>query len=903
MKKAYIVTAIAAVLFSACQVEEQMTPVSGELQTITVSAPDASVTKTILGGDLVYWESGDRLSFYKGNGTNLQMALTGGAGTTEGTFAEVPRTDGLITAGTELQYDIVLYPYSEDYYISRATLGGTLYDVCAEAWLPPTQEYRNGSFAQQVNLAADFRPTGQSGNYKLYNLLGGIELQLTGTSVIDHIELVANNLDYSNYVRGLCGWVLAAPDASSGIPGIIYSFEINDELVLDCGDGVQLSDSQPTSFFFMVPPQTLPEGVTFVIHDKAGGVMEKSCSSPLTVQRSTITPVKPFAFEPAETLWSVIGSIYGDAWTKDIDMDFDGSVWKTTIFFRDGQEFKIRCNHDWTVNRGYGEVDPRYPVVDALQDGANIILPHAGYWDVVYDPASEQMSFSLSDDVSWQYFQNPQTGGAALITFTQNWWGEEATGYIKYYEVDGIRVCKTETLTHCYNGEYYEGNGFFGYADNPGEGEWYFIWYTDCNLLQLPAQSTGYYYSTYDAYIWVYDDYALDKYLSGTEGLTNWLDAATAGTYSSGYYDGNGGFYLYVAMYYMTGTSVSRWSVYDDDIVAEAEGYVRTDYSLEIDCGAALQGTRDITFYAGRDVAEVRYVFLDEQITDGDAAWEVARQIIDGSIAYESLTDFAEYNALKNYATITYAAQVPGYHTVIAVSFDENGQDYYWYYYWFYLDPVETGTWTSIGTGTYTDDFFTTFWSVENLTWEVEIEQCNEDPARIRMVYPYDGKYGYNEEGDWDATASYDIEICIPDNDHVYIRPQQIGMDWGYGMISVASFAGYYIENGNAIEDLEGEVDFGTLEDGVITFPEKGLLISMADYNSGTWYFANKNTAFRLVLPGYDATATTTAAAPRKVSAPAKKSLKASSAAVSGSASGKGGRVRRPSGRNLEPVM
>ena len=896
MKKAYILFAISALLLSACQVKEQMDPVSPARQTITVSVPDGTSTKTVLGGDLVYWEAGDCLSFYNGNYTNLQMTLVSGAGTTVASFMEVPRNDDFITGGTEMPYDIVVYPYSQDLYVYDYGYygddGHLEITKAFRAYLPGVQTYRKGSFAQQVNLSADIRPAGQSGNYTLYNLLGGIELQLTGTATISSIELVANDLDDSGVVSSLYGWVAVFPNEYTGIPEIGYTTQNYNALVLDCGDGVQLSPDQATSFFFMVPPQTFPSGITFNIFDTDGTREQKSCSTPLTVQRSVITPVKAFGYEPADAQWSVIGSIYGDSWTQDIDMDYDGSLWKTTIFFRDGQEFKIRNSHSWMDNRGYGEVDPRYPIVDVWQDGPNIILPHAGYWDVVYDPASEQMSFSLSDDVSWQYFQNPQTGGAALITFTQNWWGEEATGYIKYYEVDGIRVCKTETLTHCYNGDYYDGNGFWGYADNPGEGEWYFIWYTDCNLIQLPAQSTGWYHSSYDAEVWAYDDYAYDKYIHGVEGLTNWLNAAIAGTYPYGYYDGNGGFYLYVSWYYMTG--IGGWRISDYDNVGEAEGYDRPDYSLAIDFGSSMQGTMDLTFYVGKDVAEVRYIFLDGQI-DEEAAWDVACQLIDGSITYDSMTDFAEYGAFLNYSAVTYTARVSGYHTVIAVTFDDGGQDRCWYYYWFYLDPAETGmAWTSIGTGTYTDDFVAGLWGLENLTWEVEIEQCIEDPTRIRMVYPYDGKYGFNYEGDWVTDASYDIEICIPDDSHVYIRPQQIGVDWGYGMMSVASWGGYDIESGYAIEDLE-ESDFGTLADGVITFPEKGLLISMADYNSGGWCYANLNGAFRLELPGNDAT--TAGLAPKKmVSAPAKKAVKAVSGvpALEKSATVTGGRILRP---------
>ena len=159
--------------------------------------------------------------------------------------------------------------------------------------------------------------------------------------------------------------------------------------------------------------------------------------------------------------------------------------------------------------------------------------------------------------------------------------------------------------------------------------------------------------------------------------------------------------------------------------------------------------------------------------------------------------------------------------------------------------------WKPIGTGLYTDDFFTTFFNVEPQTMEVEMEQSEDDPTRFRMIYPYDGKYPYNDVGDWDDSKSYDIVFTIPDANHVYIVPQKIGVDWGYGMFSIASAAGRYVAAGYGIDVIEKNgIPFGKLENGVVTFPEeKSLLISMASYNNGSFYYANSNSAFKIVLP------------------------------------------------------
>jgi hypothetical protein len=56
-------------------------------------------------------------------------------------------------------------------------------------------------------------------------------------------------------------------------------------------------------------------------------------------------------------------------------------------------------------------------------------------------------------------------------------------------------------------------------------------------------------------------------------------------------------------------------------------------------------------------------------------------------------------------------------------------------------------------------------------------------------------------------------------------------------MFSIWSFGDY---NGT---------NFGTLENGIITFPERSLLMSMANYEDGAMYYANNNGAFKVVLP------------------------------------------------------
>ena len=48
-------------------------------------------------------------------------------------------------------------------------------------------------------------------------------------------------------------------------------------------------------------------------------------------------------------------------------------------------------------------------------------------------------------------------------------------------------------------------------------------------------------------------------------------------------------------------------------------------------------------------------------------------------------------------------------------------------------------------------------------------------------------------------------------------------------MISLWSRADYHISNGQSVEEVRNAGWFGSLTDGIITFPTGGILISMAE--------------------------------------------------------------------------
>ena len=162
-------------------------------------------------------------------------------------------------------------------------------------------------------------------------------------------------------------------------------------------------------------------------------------------------------------------------------------------------------------------------------------------------------------------------------------------------------------------------------------------------------------------------------------------------------------------------------------------------------------------------------------------------------------------------------------------------------------DPNE-GQWTSLGMATYTEDLVTTFFSnVDNVSYEVEIQESVEYPGKYRLVNAYGAAYPYNSDGDYDASKNYYIVIDACNPEKVSIDLSYTGMNWGYGEFYVWSMAQYVMANGGT--EADALPYWGKLENGVITFPAQALVSGMGDEYMN---YGNKNGKFSVVLPGYE---------------------------------------------------
>ena len=129
---------------------------------------------------------------------------------------------------------------------------------------------------------------------------------------------------------------------------------------------------------------------------------------------------------------------------------------------------------------------------------------------------------------------------------------------------------------------------------------------------------------------------------------------------------------------------------------------------------------------------------------------------------------------------------------------------------------------------------------------EVNIYEHKSQPGYYKIEDPWTPSialgFGDSSVEGGIATTHADFFIDASNPKEVVFAQQALGIDLGYGDMIVESGYPRY---------MDAAAGAGTLEQGVITFPTKGCIVAMPEYNSESAYYANTNGLFAIALPGY----------------------------------------------------
>ena len=229
------------------------------------------ITKTTLDGGRVLWSADDAFKILTHRLSHTFTIDPADAGKSEAVFYGSDPGDPPYVA---------LYP---------ASFSSSLSHDAVSFSLPHAQIYRENSFADG---ASPMLAVSQSTTLPFKHLCGVLAIQLTGTATVSFVEI---ETAASEALWGDVSVDISNPD--SPVLSMLDSGEEKRTLRLDCGEGVQLSDS-PVTFMLVIPPGTLSQGFTLKVADRAGTMMEKSTVKDITVRRAAVNRMSPVEFIP-----------------------------------------------------------------------------------------------------------------------------------------------------------------------------------------------------------------------------------------------------------------------------------------------------------------------------------------------------------------------------------------------------------------------------------------------------------------------------------------------------------------------------------------------------------------------------------------------------------------------------
>ena len=293
MKKIPLILTMAAIL-AACQ-QEELVPEMSQTSSADYTAileDFAPVAKTSLTEtNRVVWNKGDELMIFQGYTLGDRYKVSDeSAGTSNGVFSIV-RGEGGVTdvdfvSGTELSRNVAVYPYGEDVTIDNAAnpdTEETIGYVLSGIEIPAVQTYSENSFANGAFPMVAVTVDKPDHRLKFNNAAGALKLKLKGSGKVKSIKVEGNNGEKLSGAAIVTAWF---EDGKK--PTLVMSEDAGTSVLLDCGEGVQLSASEATVFIIALPPVEFAEGFTVTITNTDDVEKEIRTNAENVVMRSSL---------------------------------------------------------------------------------------------------------------------------------------------------------------------------------------------------------------------------------------------------------------------------------------------------------------------------------------------------------------------------------------------------------------------------------------------------------------------------------------------------------------------------------------------------------------------------------------------------------------------------------------
>lgn len=285
----------AILCLSAC-LEKELSPEFQQDNNVLYASMEAiDATRTSMDEyNNVLWSENDQLVAFMKTTLGIRYQIKEQyVGTTTGGFSKVQDSGSGddLESGQEIDHNVVLYPYSDQVWCMKYDNSTPAKSYKLNVVLPETQTYAENSFA---NGAFPMVAVSSTNQLTFKNICGGLKLQFRGVDKIKSIRL-----------EGLAGEAISGKAAvvafaDGSAPTITMAATASTSVTLDCGDGIQLNETTPTTFIIAVPPVTFASGMKITVTDTYGLSKTLTNTSSNTIKRSSLLnfPVITYEQEP-----------------------------------------------------------------------------------------------------------------------------------------------------------------------------------------------------------------------------------------------------------------------------------------------------------------------------------------------------------------------------------------------------------------------------------------------------------------------------------------------------------------------------------------------------------------------------------------------------------------------------
>ena len=384
MKKLFLSALLVLACLSACQKNEMSAPVAkGEVLYATIE--DVASTRTVKDeNNNIRWSEGDQIIAFMNSTLGVKyQVLPSSVGETSASFEEV--SAGGLNAGTELEHIVAYYPYSSSVKIARSGNNYTLNAVLPSEQIYAPESFGNGTFPMIA--------VSSTNNLTFKNVCGAMKLQLKGTQKVASIKVEGKNNERLSGAASITAY------ADGNKPAITMSSDASTSVVLNCGSGIQLNETEATEFIITLPPTLFTKGFVVTISDAAGNRSLIETDKSNEVKRSSVLVMPAVTLENGDIIPQEGDYVDEYGINHGQGIEIDGVVWAPVNCGYHATDFKYGKLYQWGRKYGQGYDGPLYDI-----NGNNCgMYSDASAPEVVKGPTSLSVGQSKDNENKFYY--------------------------------------------------------------------------------------------------------------------------------------------------------------------------------------------------------------------------------------------------------------------------------------------------------------------------------------------------------------------------------------------------------------------------------------------------------------------------------------------------------------------